>query len=256
MITARKLTVMRAARTVIADIALDLRTGELTVVLGPNGAGKSTLVHALAGLLAPGTGSVAYDDVDLLGYDARALARRRAVLTQDVDVAFDFSAIELVTLGRAPHADRSDEAARIAMQALASVHAAHLAHRRMASLSGGERQRIHLARVLTQLWPTTSEPRALFLDEPTASQDLHHQHAILATAARFAHAGNVCVAVLHDLNLALRHADRVIIVRDGALTLDRRNDARLDARILSDALGIPLRSVAANERFMTLEGDR
>lgn len=253
MIEAHGVNVVRKQRAILRDVSLAFVPGELVAVLGPNGAGKSTLLHVLAGLLTPSSGRVAYDDVDIAEIAPRALARRRALLTQDSDVAFDLDAIELVKLGRAPHDDADADCTRVAVEALVRAQASHLARRRVATLSGGERQRVQLARVLAQIATSRATPRALFLDEPTASQDLEHQHGILNEAARLVREGHLCVAVLHDINLALAHATRVVVVRDGGVSLDATNDTTLDARELSQALGLPLRTVGPSERFMTLK---
>lgn len=202
-------------------VDLTLRPGEVGAVLGPNGAGKSTLLSVLAGLRKPGEGQVWLGERSLADIAPDALALERAVLPQDSGVAFDFSVQDVVELGRYPHRlnPTSDEAG-IVRAAMALTDVGHLAHRAIKSLSGGERARAQLARVLAQIWHPLPDgrPRWLLLDEPTAALDLRHQHETLATVRRWAREQGVGVlAVLHDLNLALRYADRVWVLDHGRL---------------------------------------
>ncbi|MDO9568023.1 MAG: heme ABC transporter ATP-binding protein [Hydrogenophaga sp.] len=220
-LSARGITV-RAARTVLLHgISLHLPAGEVGVLLGPNGAGKSTLLSVLAGLRMPDAGQVWLDGQPMALVDMGAQARCRALLAQDSSVAFDFLACELVGMGRYPHRlQPSADEAGIALRAMAAADVGHLAHRSVQSLSGGERARVQLARALAQVWEARPDgaSRWLLLDEPTAALDLRHQHETLATVRRWAREQGVGVlAVLHDLNLALRYADRVWVLDQGRL---------------------------------------
>ena len=208
-------------KPLLVDIYLAVQPGEVAVVLGPNGAGKSTLLSVLAGLHAPASGAVSLGGRVLSEIPAQAMALERAVMQQDSAVAFDFSVREVVELGRYPHRriPCADEAG-IVREAMALTDVSHLADRAINSLSGGERARVQLARVFAQIWrPLPSgRPRWLLLDEPTAALDLHHQHQTLATVRHWAFERGVgVIAVLHDLNLALRYADRVWVLDGGRL---------------------------------------
>ena len=218
---AQGVTVRAGASVLLHEVDLHLPGGEVGVLLGPNGAGKSTLLSVLAGLHRPDEGAVWLDDQDLAQTTAQELAPRRALLLQDSAVAFDFLARDLVELGRYPHRlSPSREEAVIVRDALEAADVAHLAHRRVQGLSGGERARVQLARALAQIGrpPPDGRPRWLLLDEPTAALDLRHQHDTLATVRRWARQEGVGVlAVLHDLNLALRYADRVWVLDHGRL---------------------------------------
>jgi iron complex transport system ATP-binding protein len=223
--------------TLLQTVDLHLHPGEVGAILGPNGAGKSTLLSVLAGLRKPTAGQVWLNGVPLAGAAAAAasLARHRAVLPQDSAVAFDFSVEEVVMLGRYPHRRQpSPDETGIVRAALAATGMAGLAHRSVASLSGGERARAHLARVMAQIWVPCADgsDRWLLLDEPTAALDLRHQHQLLATVRRWAREQGVGVlAVLHDLNLALRYTDRVWVLEQGRL---RASGAPV--QVLSEAL--------------------
>jgi iron complex transport system ATP-binding protein len=215
---ARGLTVRRGGRPVLRDLDLTVARGEVVAVLGPNGAGKSTLIEALSGALAPAAGEVSLADRPIARWDARTLARHRAVLPQHGALNAPFRVREVVALGRTPHADRRPDAVVATCLALAGVEA--LADRDFLTLSGGERQRVHLARVLAQLHGP-ADPRFLLLDEPVNHLDPAHQHQVLAIARGLARDEGVGVlAVLHDLNLAASYADRLVVLDAGRAVAD------------------------------------
>ncbi len=215
------LTVRAGASVLLQDVSLHLPAGQVGALLGPNGAGKSTLLSVLAGLRKPDAGEVWLDGQPLSAHRPDALARQRALLAQDSSVAFDFQARELVEMGRYPHRWRpSAHEPDIAQDAMAAAHVSHLAQRSVSDLSGGERARVQMARALAQVWeaPSGGGSRWLLLDEPTAALDLRHQHETLATVRQWAHRhGMGVIAVLHDLNLALRYADLVWVLDQGRL---------------------------------------
>nr|WP_283251175.1 heme ABC transporter ATP-binding protein [Rhabdothermincola salaria] len=216
MVVARSLRVDLGGTTILHDASLDVRAGELVALVGPNGAGKSTLLGALAGDVAVVGGVVELDGRAISAMPPGELARRRAVLLQQVAVAFPFRVVDVVRMGRAPWAglgddDRDDAVVRAA---LATTDTSHLAARTFPTLSGGERARVALARVLAQ------QAQLVLLDEPTAALDLHHQELVLETARQRADAGDGVVVVLHDLGLAAAHADRVVVVAGGHVVAD------------------------------------
>jgi iron complex transport system ATP-binding protein len=216
LVGARSLDVHLGGRPILRDVSVDVGAGELVALVGPNGAGKSTLLGVLAGDVAAAEGSVELDGLPIAAWGPGELARRRAVLLQQLAVAFPFRVVDVVRMGRAPWAgsatdDIDDEVVR---QALATTDTSHLASRTFPTLSGGERARVALARVLAQ------QAQLLLLDEPTAALDLHHQELVLETARRRADAGDGVVVVLHDLGLAAAHADRVVVVAEGRVVAD------------------------------------
>ncbi|CAB5658959.1 Hemin import ATP-binding protein HmuV [Delftia tsuruhatensis] len=206
----------------LATVDAQLLAGRLTAILGPNGAGKSTLMSMLVGQHVPQCGEVWQDGRPLRRHAPEALAMRRAVMPQDCAVAFDFSALEVVELGRYPHRARPGcNEAGIAREAMALTGVAHLASRSINTLSGGERARTHLARALAQIWepPADGSARWLLLDEPMAALDLAHQHQSMGLLRRWAvEQGVGVVAVMHDLNLALRYADDVLVLGAGSVS--------------------------------------
>lgn len=201
--------------------SLHLMPGQLTALLGPNGAGKSTLLSLLSGQRRPSSGQVALNGLALSAYRPQALAQVRALLPQDSSIAFDYTVREVVELGRFPHRlQPSRDEAGIVDAAMRTTDVQHLQDRVVNTLSGGERARAQLARVLAQIWDPLPDgaPRWLLMDEPTAALDLSHQHQVLRLARDWAKGQGVgVVAVLHDLNLALRYADHVVLLQHGQI---------------------------------------
>lgn len=233
-------TVHRGRTAVLNDVSLDVQAGEVLAIVGPNGAGKSTALTTLAGDVAPSSGTVRMHERPLADWLPRELARQRAVLLQDSAVAFPFAAIEVVRMGRAPWrgTPHEHEDAEVVDEALRVMDARHLADRSVTALSGGEQARIALARTLAQ---TTG---LLLLDEPTAALDLRHAEATLDHLRQRAHNGAAVVVVLHDLNLAAAHADRVAIVGEGRIIAVGAPQEILVEELLSSAYGHPVDVVA------------
>ncbi len=204
----------RPGAPVLQGIDLRVEPGELFGVIGPNGSGKTTLVRVLSRALRPDAGAVTLFGKPLAAYERRELARTVAVAPQESSVAFPFTALELVLMGRAPYLGRfAFEGPRDlfrAREALELTDALPFAERRLEQLSGGEKQRVVLARALAQ------EPRLLFLDEPTTFLDLRHQAAIYRLVRRLCREqGLTAVAVTHDLNLAAQACDRLLLLDRG-----------------------------------------
>ncbi|MET1081362.1 MAG: heme ABC transporter ATP-binding protein [Pseudomonas sp.] len=214
MLCAEQLQVCRGTQTVLAGIDLALQPGEVLGVLGPNGAGKSTLLGALCGELPAAEGRVLLDGKPLSAWSGPSRARRLAVLPQQSTLDFAFRVEEVVALGRLPHASGRERDGQVVAEALAAADAGHLIGRSYLALSGGERQRVHLARVLAQLWPG-EQGQVLLLDEPTSMLDPLHQHTILQAVCRFAERGAAVLVILHDLNLAARYCDRLLLLQAG-----------------------------------------
>jgi len=221
MLTATNISVRVGAKILLNELSLKLHPGEVVAVVGPNGAGKSTLLRTLSGELIPNSGAVLMNGRPLVDWDARQAARMRGVLPQSSALAFRFSVLEVVLMGRSPHRKthcHTDNEV-IARQALKLTDTEALAERIYTTLSGGERQRVQLARVLAQIWePCEGQHRYLLLDEPTSALDLGHQHAVLSIARHFADTNAAGVlAILHDLNLAALYADRIAVLHRGQL---------------------------------------
>jgi iron complex transport system ATP-binding protein len=235
----------RGGRRVLQAVSLRAQPGRLLALVGPNGAGKSSLLGILAGVIAPSMGSASLDGIALPRWPAAGLARRRAMLSQNVQLGFPFRVEEVVMLGRSPHMayrERSDDH-RIVDAVLRAAHAWHLRGRSYAELSGGEQRRVQLARVLAQVWEGGEGPPWLLLDEPEASLDIAHQHLLLQQVRTLSQQGWGVVAVLHDLNLAARYADDVALLAQGQLIRHGNPALALDPQTLSTLYGLPLRRV-------------
>ncbi len=215
-LSAQQLSLTVSGTPLLQDIEFDVQPGGITAVLGPNGAGKTTLLRVLAGEVQPDTGGVLLAGKPLKEWTPRQRARCLAVLPQHSLLNFPFTAAEVVMLGRTPHATGLARDSEIVARALAAVDGAYLAGRIYTQLSGGEKQRVHLARVLAQiLEPGTAGERYLLLDEPTSSFDLAHQQLTLDVVRKLAAQGVGVLLVLHDLNLAARCADNVVLMQCG-----------------------------------------
>ena len=198
-------------RTILDDASIEIHGGEIHALVGPNGAGKSTLFGVLAGDVTAHTGTVELDGQPIGRITPRTLARQRAVLLQENTVTFPFNAEQVVRMGRTPWA-RTPEAEdddELVAAAMAQTEVTPLRARAVPSLSGGERARVALARVIAQ------STGILLLDEPTAALDLKHHEDVMRMLRSRADAGVAVAIVLHDLNAALAHADRVTLLADG-----------------------------------------
>jgi len=204
---------------VLTDIGFHINAGEFVGIVGPNGSGKSTLLKAMVGALRPASGAVSLNGRDVSSIRGRDLARMVAVVPQDSPVAFEFTVLEVVLMGRAPHLGRFELEKRsdldFAADALKRTNLLQHTDRRIGELSGGERQRAIIARALAQ------QTDILLLDEPTAHLDLSYQVEILDLLSRenAAH-GKTVIVVLHDLNLAAEFCGRLLMIKDGRLYAD------------------------------------
>jgi len=229
----------RPGAPVLQGVDLCVEPGELFGVIGPNGSGKTTLVRILSRALLADAGSVTLFGKPLEAYERRELARTLAVAPQESSLAFPFSALEIVLMGRAPFLGRfafegRRDLAR-ARQALELTDALPFAERRLWELSGGEKQRVILARALAQ------EPRLLFLDEPTAFLDLKHQAAVYRLTQRLCRdQGLTAVAVTHDLNLAAQFCDRLLLLYQGRVAASGTPEEVLTLARLEEVFEVPL----------------
>ncbi|CAK9887461.1 MULTISPECIES: heme ABC transporter ATP-binding protein [Pseudomonas] len=214
MLQVENLSLRRGANQVLSDISLALQPGQVLGVLGPNGAGKSSLLGVMCGELNASQGRVTLDDRGLGDWPGQQRAQRLAVLPQVSSLGFAFKVEEVVGMGRLPHNSGLERDQQIIDAALQAADASHLVGRSYLALSGGERQRVHLARVLAQLWPG-EDGRILLLDEPTSMLDPLHQHTTLQAVRAFADRGAAVMVILHDLNLAARYCDRILLLEQG-----------------------------------------
>lgn len=203
-------------REVLKDIAFLVRAGGFVGILGPNGSGKTTLLNCVAGTLRYVTGKVAVCGKDILSIGSLELARLVAVVPQESAMNFEFTVEEVVLMGRYSHIDRyrfeDERDYTVAEKAMRVTGIWWLRDRLVTNLSGGERQRVVIARALAQ------EPKVLLLDEPTTHLDIRHQLEVLGLIKELNKArGLTVLAVFHDLNLAARFCDRLLLMEDGRI---------------------------------------
>jgi len=212
-----------------------IQPGRVTAICGPNGAGKSTLLAALAGLIVPTSGEVTLHSKPLQEITPQERARRIGYLPQAAPVAWNISVRTLATLGRMPHRISAAENLRAVEQALATMQLQQLADRPLSALSGGERARALLARVLA------TQPQWILADEPLAALDLAHQQSLAAQLRILARQGKGVVIVVHDLALAMNHADHVIVLDKGRVAAAGNPPIALSQQVIADVWNLQTR---------------
>lgn len=237
---------------ILDDVTVRFQPGRFNVILGPNGAGKSTLLRIAAGLLRPSAGEVLYDGVRVESIGDERLARRRAMLSQHIELAFPLSAEDVVLMGRYPHYGRAPRAIdrEIVRHTLALVEMTAKAGQAYDTLSGGERQKVQLARVLAQIWrdadgvDPANEGRVLFLDEPTSNLDVHYQLWLLDLARDLLAHDCTVVAILHDLNVALEYGQHFLLLNAGRVAVEAERPDDITPEIVETVFRVRARRVA------------
>ena len=238
-ISVNSLNVYRDRKRILNDINLTFKSGEIHVIIGPNGSGKSTFLKTLCGLIPYQSGTIKIDGVNMNELSAKHLSKRRALLNQKNELAFDFLASEVIMMGRYPHFDHkpTPEDLIAYTEVIELLQLEELAIRNFQELSGGEKQRVSLARVLLQIWNTTSDEFAsiLFLDEPLLSLDIHYQIELFNTLKKISLSKNfIIISVLHEFNIASKFADIISIFDKGEIyTTGKTNLVLSNANIKS-----------------------
>jgi len=258
LLTTEDLSYRRDGQDILCGVTFAAAAGELVGLIGPNGAGKSTLLKVISGLWPGATGTIRLLDRPLSAYSPRETARVVAQVPQITALDFPFTVRQVVMMGRNPHLGRFEMEAEhdraIAERALRRTRTLHLADRLIGTLSGGERQRVLIARALTQ------EPRLLLLDEPTANLDLQHQVGIMVLIGTLIREeGLGAVAAVHDVELAARYCDRVVLMARGAVLAEGTPAEVLTPRNLRAAYGVRAKTYAdpitGHLRVSVLDGE-
>lgn len=219
MIEAKNITVQIGDKKLVRDVSMQIEPGKFSVILGKNGAGKSTFLKTLTGDMKPTSGEIFVEGKSLNSISPEHLALKRAVMMQNAHLAFSFTSLEVVLMGRTPHSRgfETPRDQRIARECMKQAGVDHLMNRNFPTLSGGEKQRVQFARMLAQLWDRIEQKRpcCLILDEPLSSLDLSYQHTIMHLVKRLSRKKVAVLMVLHDLNLAAQYADEINIMKEG-----------------------------------------
>ena len=200
-------------KIIVDDVSFEIKRNEFLGIVGPNGAGKSTLLRLLARIVNPTGGHILLDGEDISGYEAKELYKKISFLPQTSYFDFPLSVLEVVLTGRYPYLgifeSESKEDIKRAEDCLSLVDLEGFSRRRVTTLSGGEQQRVSIARVLAQ------ETDFIFLDEPSSHLDIHHKFALMKLLGSLAQEGKGVVAVLHDLDLASKFCERILVLENG-----------------------------------------
>jgi iron complex transport system ATP-binding protein len=239
MLRTTHLTYAIRGKKLLDDVSVSFSPGGLNLIIGPNGAGKTTLIKALCQQIKPESGAVFYGDTNAAQLSVASLARMRAVLSQNIELAFPLSVAEVVMMGRYPHfagtPSAKDEATCEAAMRFFDVW--EMADRNYTSLSGGEKQRTHFARVAAQIWnPATTGFRYLILDEPLTFLDVYYQFDFMHKLMELLQEKDLVVAgVVHDLNLAAKFANHIVLMHQGKILASGNREETLTAEHIRTA---------------------
>lgn len=229
---------------VINGVDVNIRNGEVVALLGPNGAGKSTLIKCAMKLAKLFSGCVCINGRSVTHMTRQELARSISYVPQSHAVAFPMRVLDVVLMGRVPYASYrpSREDVKVALGALRRLGIEHLANKLTNELSGGQLQLVHIARALAQ------NGRVMLLDEPTSNLDIRHQVDVMETVTSIARDDGVAVLMtIHDINLAFKYADRVVLMKSGRIIFGS-DPSDITPDILSDVYGVKVRMVDNNGR--------
>ncbi|MFP6806053.1 MAG: heme ABC transporter ATP-binding protein [Pseudomonadales bacterium] len=231
----------------LSEVSFDLDQGSINVVVGPNGSGKTSLVKVLCGEYVPTAGTVEIDERDVHKLTPENRARLISVLPQEAALDFPFRVEEVVQMGRIPHSTSERVNRAILSSVLAEMKLDELRSRNYQTLSGGEKQRVQIARVLNQIWDVL-DGAWLILDEPTAAMDLAHQLLFFKTLNQLKQQGATILLVVHDLNIAMRYADRIILMSSARLLATGKPIDVLNSTLVREAFNVEIQMFATDEQ--------
>ena len=235
-IAARDVSCEVGAALLLDGVNLTADRAQLIGLIGPNGAGKSTLLRAIAGILGHDHGAVLLDGAEIGSLSPKDIASNLALVPQIAPYTHSFTSLELVLMGRYPHLGRfqieSERDRDVARSAMALTETEKLSDRTLDTLSGGERQRVFVSRALAQ------KPRVLLLDEPTSNLDILHQLKVLGLVRRLVDSGLTAIAAIHDLHMAARYCDRLVLLSGGRVAATGTPEQVLSAENIESAFGV------------------
>ena len=241
MVSTHKITFRVGQKTILHETSLDFPYGLFHVIMGANGAGKSTLLKILSGDEKSSTGKVYLQDKEMNDYTKKELAVKRAVLSQHYHLAFPIAVTDVVLMGRYPYYAAAPSANDIAIcnKAMALMEVEKFGERDYTTLSGGEAQKVQMSRVLSQIWSEEQKGgKVLFLDEPVSHLDVKYQYQLMRIAKEFCKTGTTVIAILHDLNLAINFADKMLLMKDGKIIHQLSDAGQLTPAIIEETFGV------------------
>ena len=231
-------------KRIIKDISLEISLGEVVSIIGPNGAGKSSFLNVLSGDIKPTSGSVCFDETNLKDISIQERSFMRSVMSQSQQIVYDFSVKEIIEMGWLDRgiASYSGNFKEAVMKVASECSVHNLLEQKFNTLSGGEQRRVHFARTLIQLWrPSNShDPRYMFLDEPTANLDILHEQNLMKLVRSKAMEGIGILLILHDLNLAAKYSDKLVIFKNGSLIKSGSPEEVLQSKVLTEVYGLDM----------------
>ena len=231
-------------KRIIKDISLEISLGEVVSIIGPNGAGKSSFLNVLSGDIKPTSGSVSFDETNLKDISIQERSFMRSVMSQSQQIVYDFSVKEIIEMGWLDRgiASYSGNFKEAVMKVAGECSVHNLLEQKFNTLSGGEQRRVHFARTLIQLWrPSNShDPRYMFLDEPTANLDILHEQNLMKLVRSKAMEGIGILLILHDLNLAAKYSDKLVIFKNGSLIKSGSPEEVLQSKVLTEVYGLDM----------------
>ena len=231
-------------KKILDDISIEVNSGEVITVLGPNGSGKSTLINLLSGYIDPTRGNIYFDKVNIRNISIENKAFIRSVMSQSQPIVFDFSVKEIIEMGwlQKGFIKFSESFNKIFEEVIKEASIEDLVNEKFNVLSGGEQKRVHFARTLLQSWrPSDStDPNYLLLDEPTANLDIKHEQRLMNVVRKKAAQGIGVLIVLHDINLAAKYSDKVILLKEGKLKGYGNVREILNENLLSNIYELPI----------------
>ncbi|WP_192930265.1 ABC transporter ATP-binding protein [Alkaliphilus pronyensis] len=238
-IKASNITFKYDEATIINNITFQIEKNSFITIIGPNGSGKSTLLKLLASNLKPQGGTIVLNDISLTQYSTKGLAMEMAVVPQDTAISYDFNVMDIVLMGRNPHIKRFSKETHHDLEkvkdAMVATNTWHLRDRSINEISGGERQRAIIAKAIAQ------ESKVILLDEPTSSLDIHHQLEVLELLKSInKKQGVTIIAVLHDINLAARYSEEIILLHKGCLVTMGKTEEVLTVEALKKAYAMEM----------------